>query len=142
MNTCAHPRCAETVAGHELACRAHWNQLPELLRNRIWSNHKRNPGGKAHVAAIRAARVVWWRQVSETELRCHHCKTKHDVVVDVDTDFPTCLTCLKPEVDTLRRPGEGLLTCPRCRRTVIGLAAIGDGPSLCCHCQERILAAA
>lgn len=141
MNICAHPRCDQSVAGHELACKPHWDQLPVLLRNRIWRNYRRNPGGKAHVAAIGQARAHWWKQVSATELRCAHCKSKHDVLVDPETDTPVCLTCLKPDLDELHRPGDGLFTCPRCHRTVIALVTIDDGPQLCCHCQERSLAA-
>ena len=40
------------VADDMLACSRHWYQVPADIRARVWREYRREPGSKAHMAAI------------------------------------------------------------------------------------------
>ena len=39
-HTCHHPRCDKSVPPKMLACRQHWYQLPQVLRNEVWRAYR------------------------------------------------------------------------------------------------------
>jgi hypothetical protein len=60
MHVCPGKGCETDVPSDQLACKAHWFQLPQELRGRIWTAWRRrrsDPG--AHRAAVAEALVFW-----------------------------------------------------------------------------------
>lgn len=49
------PECVEVIEWDELACRAHWYDLPFQLRAEIRREWRSRPGGRLHKRAIRQA---------------------------------------------------------------------------------------
>ena len=61
---CHHPNCTEKVPARLHACRKHWFQLPQHLRDRIWATYR--PGQErdkkpsdAYREAVAATRAFW-----------------------------------------------------------------------------------
>jgi hypothetical protein len=48
---CPAPDCAARVPFDVFACRPHWFTIPPLLRQRLWSEWRRNPGADSYFAA-------------------------------------------------------------------------------------------
>jgi hypothetical protein len=65
LRQCARPGCPEVVPAYMLCCRAHWHQLPMVLRRAILANYR--PGqwkdtagvSPAYWAALETA-IEWW----------------------------------------------------------------------------------
>lgn len=127
--TCAHDACTETVADHELACRHHWYELPTRLRNRIWRNYQHDPGGTAHLDAIREAMAIW--NPPPVQLRCHNCR-RHTDFTDEETGQPICLTCATAGMNKTSGPG----TCTKCGQDADILVSIDTHrpPHICIDC--------
>ncbi len=47
--------CTRLKATYQVCCRAHWKEVPALLRHEIWMLYKAAPGSVAHRAAVLAA---------------------------------------------------------------------------------------
>lgn len=134
VKTCAHPRCDHPIQKHELACRAHWFQLPSALRRKIWAAYKTKATG-AHRTAITAAAHYWASLVAETTRpgRCSVCRTT-TLFTDVDTGLPICMTCAKATLAETGR-ANGALGCDACHRPTDMAIESGDA-TYCPDCWD------
>ena len=55
MKPCPVPACHRKFPLGRVMCRWCWARVPKELRDRVWGEYRRNPGGAAHLQAIAEA---------------------------------------------------------------------------------------
>lgn len=72
---CHHPTCNNVVPPNLLACKPHWFQLPDSIRNEIWRTYRsgqeidKRPSA-AYIAAFKEAERYWLGQMANKS-RCN-----------------------------------------------------------------------
>lgn len=66
-HTCHHPNCNEPVPPARLACRKHWFELPQDLRNAVWRTYRKGQEvdkcpSREYITIVKECKRFWLRK--------------------------------------------------------------------------------
>ena len=63
FSVCPHPKCDARIPKNQYACKPHWLDLPEKLRNDIWKGFREN--AKLWSKTDKEIRALWAKEQND-----------------------------------------------------------------------------